>query len=64
MGCLLWFAPVLAAAVAFGLLAPVSPILGTLAATAVWILVALKFWGGGESTGDDRYDEVGGPFDV
>jgi hypothetical protein len=64
MGLLLWFGPVLAAGAVAFLLWPVSPALATVGATAAWLLVALKFWGGGGSTGDDRYDDVGGPFDV
>jgi hypothetical protein len=64
VGCLLWFAPVIAAVVVMLLLFPVSPISATLAGTAAWMLVALRLWGGGGSTGDDRYNGAGGPFDV
>jgi hypothetical protein len=64
VGLLLWFAPVTASIVTLLLLLPVNPFLSIVAATAAYLLVASRVFGGGGGTGDDRYNDVGGPFEV
>jgi hypothetical protein len=60
VGLLLWFAPVTASIVTLLLLFPINPFLSIVASTVAYLLVANRVFGGG----DDRYNDVGGPFDV
>ena len=42
----------------------VNPLLAIVVSTAVWFALSMRIWGGGPSSGDGRYNEAGGPYDV
>lgn len=64
MGCLLALSPYIAAVAVALLLLPVNSLLAIVASTAVWYVLSTKIWGGGSGSGDGRYNDAGGPYDV
>ena len=64
MGCLLALSPYIAAVAVVFLLLPVNPLLAIVVSTAVWFALSTWIWGGRSGSGDGRYDDAGGPYDV